>query len=261
MSALWRLRALAVLAAAAWLGPIVPSVVAQPAPLVVSVASSLTDVMTNLAAHWEETGKGAVRVNAAGSQTLARQIVEGARVDVFVSADEAQMDAVERAGRLVAGTRQPLLANQLVVIVARDARNRPSSAADLAGPAVRRLAMGQPDSVPAGVYGRQWLERAGLWARIKAKVVPLPTVRAALAAAREGRADAAIVYATDARSSQDVEVAFPVPEREAPAIVYPVAVVAGAREAEARRFVRGLQDGYARQVFEAAGFGVLVAGR
>jgi molybdate transport system substrate-binding protein len=233
----------------------------QAAPLVVSVAASLTDVMAALAKNWEETGQGPVRVNAAGSQTLARQIVEGARVDLFLSADEAQMDAVARAGRLVAGTRVALLDNRLVVVVARDARVRPAGAADLAGTAVRRLAMGQPDSVPAGVYGRRWLERAGVWAAVQPKVVPLPTVRAALAAAREGRVDAAVVYATDARTSPDVQVAFTVPEHDAPAIVYPAAVIAGGREADARRFLRYLQGGFARQAFEAAGFGVRVAGR
>jgi molybdate transport system substrate-binding protein len=234
---------------------------AQPAPLVVSVASSLTEVMGALAKNWEELGNGRVRINAAGSQTLARQIVEGARVDLFLSADAAQMDTVASAGRLVADSRVPLLTNRLVVVVARDARTRPATAADLAAAAVRRVAMGQPDSVPAGVYGRQWLERAGVWARVAPKVVPLPTVRAAFAAAREGRVDAAIVYATDARTSADVAVAFAVPEGEAPAVIYPAAVVAGGREAEARRFLRYLQGAFARQVFAAAGFGVPVAGR
>ena len=238
-----------------------PVLGAPPAPLVVSVASSLTDVMATLAKNWEDTGNGPVRVNAAGSQTLARQIVEGAGVDVFLSADEAQMDAVARAGRIVADSRVTLLTNQLVVVVASDAGVAPASAADLAGAEVRRVAMGQPDSVPAGVYGRQWLERAGVWTRVRPKVVPLPTVRGALAAAREGRADAAIVYATDARTAPDVRVSFVVPEAEAPAVVYPAAIVAGGREADARRFLRYLQGRFARQVFEAAGFGVRVAGR
>jgi molybdate transport system substrate-binding protein len=121
--------------------------------------------------------------------------------------------------------------------------------------------MGQPDSVPAGVYARRWLERAGVWARVQPKVVPLPTVRAALAAAREGRADAAIVYATDARTSPQVQVAFAVPESEAPSVVYPAAVVAGGREADGRRFLRYLQSGFARKVFADAGFAVPVAGR
>ena len=130
--------------------------------------------------------------------------------------------------------------------------------ADLAGSRVTRVALGNPESVPAGVYARQWLERAGLWSAVSPKVVPTLTVRAALAAVRAGRVDAGVVFATDARTAPDVVVAYRVPAADAPPIRYPVAVVRGPREAEAARFVQFLTSPAARAIFEAAGF--LMAG-
>jgi molybdate transport system substrate-binding protein len=99
------------------------------------------------------------------------------------------------------------------------------------------------------------LEKIGLWASVQPKVVPMSSVRAALAAVREGRADAAIVYATDARTTSDVRVVYTVPAAEAPSIAYPAALVRGPREAEAGRFLTYLQSPEARRIFEAAGFG------
>ncbi|MGE0039959.1 MAG: molybdate ABC transporter substrate-binding protein [Vicinamibacterales bacterium] len=226
---------------------------AQDRGLLVSAASSLSDVMRDLAAAYTAETGVVVRVTTAGSNTLARQIAAGAPVDVFVSADEVQMDVVERAGRVVAGTRVPLLHNTLVVIVPADGP-AVATAGDLAGPAVRRLAMGNPDSVPAGVYGRTWLESRGVWDRVRPKVVPLPTVRAALAAVREGRAQAGIVYATDARTTDAVRVTLRVPAAEAPPVVYPAAAIAGDREGAARAFLAWLGRPVARARFEAAGF-------
>lgn len=229
---------------------------AQSEGLVVSVASSLIEVMHEANRRWTAAGHAPLRVNAAGSQTLARQIVAGAQVDAFVSADGAQMDQVQAAGRLVPGTRLTLLTNQLVVVVPAGSARRIARAQDLAAPGIRRLAMGQPESVPAGVYGRQWLERAGVWTQIATRVVPLPSVRAALAAAREGRVDAAIVYATDARTAEGIAVAWRVPPGEAPPIAYVAGIMTGTRTAEAARFLAFLQAPAMRAVFEAAGFGL-----
>ena len=226
------------------------------AALTVSAASSLTDVLTELAKRFEAATGERVHINAAASNTLARQIVEGAPVDVFISADETQMSVAEKSGRLAKGSRVALLSNQLVVVVPHDTRLAIDKPADLADGRVRRIAMGQPEAVPAGVYGRQWLEKSGLWTAVQPKTVPMPTVRAALAAVREGRVDAAIVYDTDARVTPDVRVVYRVPPAEAPRIVYPAAVIAGPREAEARRFLTFLQSAEAQRVFAAAGFSV-----
>ncbi|MEZ5285111.1 MAG: molybdate ABC transporter substrate-binding protein [Vicinamibacterales bacterium] len=125
----------------------------------------------------------------------------------------------------------------------------------LASAAVRRVALGNPASVPAGVYARQWLERLGLWTTVAPKVVPAVTVRAALAAVRAGRVDAGVVYATDALTAPDVVVVHRVAEAESPAIRYPAAVVRGPRaKEEARRFVAFLSSDGAGAVFQKAGF-------
>jgi molybdate transport system substrate-binding protein len=224
------------------------------AALTVSAAASLTDVLTELATRYQAATGERVQINPGASNTLARQIIEGAPVDVFISADELQMNAVVKAGRMAPGSTITLLSNELVIAVPKGAPAHVNQPRDLVGAHVRRIAMGQPESVPAGVYGRQWLERLDLWKAVQPKVVPMPTVRAALAAVRERRVDAAIVYATDARTTTDVRVAYRVPSGESPRIVYPAAVVAGPHETSARRFLAYLQSDEARRVFEAAGF-------
>jgi molybdate transport system substrate-binding protein len=229
-----------------------PAALAQ--PLTVSAASSLADVMTEVGRAWAMAGGPGIQVNAAGSNVLARQVAQGARVDVFVSADHAQMDIAVASGRLVAGSVRDLLSNTLVVVVPGRAVARSFAPADLAGSGVRRLALGNPQSVPAGVYARQWLERAGLWSAVAPKVIPTLTVRSALAAVRAARVDAGVVFDTDARSAPDVTVAYRVPVSAAPPIRYPVAIVQGPREADASRFVQFLTSDVARAIFEAAGF-------
>lgn len=229
-------------------------------PLTVSAASSLADVMAQIGRAWQSAGGPGLRVNAAGSNVLARQIAQGARVDVFVSADRAQMEVAARSGRLVDGSVRDLLSNTLVVIVPASAGHGAWQPAQLASDETRRVALGNPDSVPAGVYARQWLERAGLWTAVAPKVVPTLTVRAALAAVRAGRVDAGVVFATDARTAPDVRVAYEVPPADAPSIRYPVAVVRGPREAESARLVEFLWSPAARDVFRAAGFLTLDAG-
>jgi molybdate transport system substrate-binding protein len=224
------------------------------ATILVSAASSLTDVLAELARRYEAAGGDQVMVNAGASNTLARQIVEGAPVDLFISADEAQMDLVERAGRLLPGSRVALLRNRLVVIVPASSRTVVAGPRDLTSASVRRIAIGNPEGVPAGVYARSWLERLGLWSALRPKVVPLPTVRAALAAVRESRADAGIVYATDVRNETGVRVAFEPPSTEAPVVVYPAAIVRGPRQDAAKRFLEYLQSDAAAAMFESAGF-------
>jgi molybdate transport system substrate-binding protein len=223
-------------------------------PLTVSAASSLADVMADVGRAWATAGGTGIQVNAGGSNVLARQVAQGAPVDVFVSADRAQMDVAAASGRLVTGSVRDLLSNTLVVVLPRAAERSDFTPADLATSRVRRVALGNPQSVPAGVYARQWLERSGLWSAVSPKVVPTLTVRAALAAVRAGRVDAGVVFATDARTAPDVTVSYRVPAAEAPPIRYPAAVVRGPREAEAARFLQFLASPAARAIFEAAGF-------
>jgi len=226
---------------------------AQGSDVVVSAASSLTDVLTELGRRFERETGVRVALNTGGSNTLARQIRAGARVDLFVSADAAQMDAV--AADIVGGTRIDLLANQLAIAVPDDRVRVVDAAADLADPAFRRIAIGDPAAVPAGVYARAYLEQLGLWERLLPKVVPTGTVRLALAAVESGAADAAIVYRTDLAAARRARAALIVPRDQGPAIIYPAAIIGGGRNREgARRLLAFLRGGAAADVFRRAGF-------
>ena len=222
-------------------------------PVVVSAAVSLMEVLTDIASAYASDGGGPVSFNFAGSNTLARQIVSGAPVDVFVSADAAQMAIVERAGLVAPGTRAAVARNALVLVVRPDSPI--AGPADLVRPGVRRVALGDPAAVPAGVYARQYLEATGLWPAIGRKVVPTAHVRAALVAVQQGAVDASFVYATDVRAAAGIRVAATVEGGAAPAIVYPAAVLSQARRpADARRFVEFLSGAAARRIFDRHGF-------
>jgi molybdate transport system substrate-binding protein len=229
------------------------------AEVLVSAASSLTDVLTEVAASYEKATGERVRLNFGGSNTLARQIGAGARVDVFVSADEAQMNRV--AEDVLPGTRIELLTNRLAIAVRR-------GAAPLRGPegllaaGVRRVAVGDPAAVPAGAYAKRYLEARGLWRQLQSKIVPAGSVRLALAAVESGAADAAVVYATDVASALGASTAFVVSAAEGPRIVYPAAVMREARNvAGGRRFLAFLQGRSAAAIFTAAGFGTAAVNR
>jgi molybdate transport system substrate-binding protein len=226
----------------------------QPPVLVVSVAASVNDALDEIAGLYRSATGVTVALNAGGSNTLARQIVEGAKAGLFLSADQAQMDVVEKAGRIVRGTRTKLLTNGLAVVAPENSKGL--TLAQLLEGRVNRLAMGDPAAVPAGVYGRKWLEHEGAWPRVESKVVPFPTVRAVLAAVEAGRVDAGIVYRTDA-STAKVRVVANISAKEHPYldISYPVAVIAGPSAAEATRFLQFLQSPKARAVFDKRGFG------
>ncbi len=243
-----------VCAAALVLAALSTSVAAQPPRLVVSVAASVYDALDEIAGLYRAATGVTVALNAGGSNTLARQITEGAKAGLFVSADEAQMDAVARAGRIVAGTRTRLLTNELAIVVPRSSADFPLARV-LEG-RIARLAMGEPGAVPAGVYGRKWLEHERAWQRVEAKVVPFPTVRAVLSAVEAERVDAGIVYRTDAMSAA-VRVIANISKTQHPYldISYPAAVIVGPSEAEARRFLEFLKGPAARAVFDRRGFG------
>ncbi|AEI64565.1 molybdate ABC transporter substrate-binding protein [Corallococcus macrosporus] len=223
--------------------------------VLVFAAVSTTDALQELAPAFTRATGHTVEFALGASSVLARQAVAGAPADVFLSADVAQMDVVEKAGLVAPSTRVELLSNRLVVVVPVDAKAAPSSAEGLRG--VKRLSLADPEAVPAGVYAKAWLVKAGLWEALTPKVVPALDVRAALAAVETGRVDAGVVYSTDAAHSKRARIAFQVPEQDAPRIVYPAAVLTnGGALAGGRAFVRFLQTDAARKVFARHGFGV-----
>ena len=228
------------------------------AAVVVFAAASLTDCLKEVAAGYEKKTGAVIILNLAASSTLAVQIRAGARADIFFSADEARMQALEDEGLIVKGTRRSRLSNSLVIVVAAEGAAEVRSPQDLAGPKIKRLALGDPQGVPAGVYARQYLERLKLWSALEPKVVPMESVRAALAAVEAGNVDAGIVYKTDAAISRKVRIAWEAPRQEGPAISYPAAlVVDGPQPQAARQFLEHLGSEEAAAVFRKFGFIVL----
>lgn len=218
----------------------------------VFAAASLADALGEIGRAWLAASGASVSFNFGASSDLSRQIRASAPADLFVSADAAQMDALEHEGLLRAGSRCDLLSNTLVVIVPSTSSARVAAARDLLG--FRRIALADPQAVPAGVYARAWLERIGLWSQIAPRVVPTLHVRAALAAVESENVDAGVVYRTDAASSTRARVALEVPRAEGPRIVYPVAVLARSTSPEAERLAAYLRSPAARAVFERLGF-------
>ena len=223
--------------------------------LLVSAAASLSEAIGEVAERYEEEQHVRVLLNVAGSQMLASQIIEGAPVDVFISADVLQMERAAAAGRVDPAQRVDLLSNQLVVVVPSDRAGTVAGPRDLAKPSIRRISLGDPEAVPAGVYARRYLESEGLWEPLAPRIVPTGSVRAALRAVEAGTVDAGIVYRTDVASSTGADVAFAVPPEAGPTIVYPAAVIRDApNPAGAARFLAHLRSDAARRRFDAAGF-------
>jgi molybdate transport system substrate-binding protein len=223
---------------------------ASPPPITVAAAVSLAEVLEEVATAYAATGGGAVRFNLAGSNVLARQIVNGAPADVFVSADAAQMDVVEKAGAILAGSRVDLVGNQLAVVTAPDKSELVRQQFARAPAEIRRLAIGDPQAVPAGVYAKRYLEQKKLWSAYEPRIVPTTNVRAALTAVETGGADAAIVYLTDLAAARSAVLAFAVPAAEGPRIVYPAGVIASSRnQADAKRFLAFLRQPAAAAIF------------
>ena len=229
------------------------SLAAAAGELRVAAAASLAESVKEVGAAYEKAHGTKITPVLAASNVLARQIEEGAPIDLFISADEANMEKVEKA-KLVQDVAK-LLTNSLVIVVPNDSDSKVAGGADLAN--FKRISIGDPAAVPAGVYAKTWLTSQNLWESIGPKCVGSENVRAALATVESGNADAAIVYKTDAAVSKKVKIAWTVPAGEAPAIIYPVAVCAATKQAdEAKKFADFLKSEEASKIFTARGFGL-----
>lgn len=223
--------------------------------VVVSAAVSLTEVLQQLAPMYQQASGDQVVLNVGASNTLARQIRFDAGVDLFISADEAQMDVVAAAALLQDGSRVSVVRNQLAVAVPSDRPRTFKSVREIADPAFKRIAVGDPAAVPVGVYAKQYLEKEGLWDAIQARIVPTGSARAALATVESGAADAAIVYRTDVRVAVKATVAWVVPADRGPRIVYPAAIIrTTTAPGESKRFLEFLRTVDAVRIFERFGF-------
>ncbi len=225
------------------------------AELMVFAAASLSESLQEIATDYEKQTRDHLVFNFGGSGLLARQIEQGGPADLFFSADEARMDALEKGNWLLPGTRKSRLSNTLVIVVATDHGASVATPTDLTSTSVRRLALAETRSVPAGIYAREFLERQHLWTAVESRVVPTENVRAALAAVESGNADAGIVYKTDAAITKRVRVVYEIPAKDLSPISYPVAVLRASRQPEAaQRFLAYLLSPKTAEVFRRRGF-------
>ena len=222
----------------------------------VYAAASTKDVVEEIGRAFKDETGVAVEVTPAASSILAKQIDKGADADLFLSADEDWADFL--SDRKLVEKRRDLLGNRLAVVTPADSKLKPGELADLADPAVKQLALGGP-AVPAGRYARQALEKAGVWDKVKDRVVEAGDVRAALAYVVKGEVEAGVVYATDARGAGDkVRTAFLVPDDLHKPIRYPLALLRrDSVNPDAKRFYDYLAGDKAAAVFRKAGFTVL----
>jgi len=224
---------------------------------VVLAAASLQDALTEVADAWVEEGHPRPVLSFAGSSSLARQVEAGAPADIFVSADEAWMDDLVKAGA-VKGERRDLLSNRLVLVEPLESSmeidlDRPENLL-LALPHGSRIAMAEPETVPAGRYGKAALESLGLWEALKDRIAPAENVRAALVLVEAGEAPLGVVYETDALVSDRVKVAAVIPPETHPPIRYPVALVHKTPGSDAKAFYDYLAGDEASAIFARYGF-------
>jgi molybdate transport system substrate-binding protein len=226
--------------------------------ILVSAAASLTDVLRDIGKAYQSKSKHKLALTLGPSNFLARQIDEGAPSDIFFSADLAQMDLLEKNGRLEPGTRKNLLSNQLVVIVPANSKLSVASLKDLLKPELKKIALADPAAVPVGVYASKYLAAEGLWDKVKPKIVPVLDVRATLASVESGNVEAGFVYKTDAAISQKVKTVFEVPIEKVPKITYPLAIVRDSKKKEAARdFMNYVLSPAGKAAFKKYGFVVL----
>jgi molybdate transport system substrate-binding protein len=238
--------------------PPLPARAAEPRKpqLLVFAAASLTDVLGELSEAWQRRSGATVKLSFAASSILARQIEAGGAADVFISADQEWMDYLATRGLIDAASRRNLVGNRLVLIAPADSlvqlRVAPGFrlAAALAG---GRLAIGDPDTVPAGRHARRALTTLGVWDPIADRLVRADNVRSALNYVARGEAPLGIVYSTDAQIEPKIRVVDTFPDSSHPAITYPAAATVNAAP-PAASYLAYLESSAALSVWKKYGF-------
>jgi molybdate transport system substrate-binding protein len=222
----------------------------------VFAAASLKDALDEGSKAYQAEGGDRIVVSYAATPALAKQIEAGAPADIFISADLDWMDYLEQRRLIRTDTRRNLLRNRLVLIAPADSKAAVNIAPGFPLAALLgngRLAMANPDAVPAGKYGKASLEALGVWKDVQTKVASAENVRAALVLVSRGEAPFGIVYRTDAAADPKVRVVGLFPENTHPPIIYPIAMTAAGKPA-ARAFLKWLSEPQARKIFEKHGF-------
>jgi len=233
---------------------------AQAKDVVVFAAASLKEALDAAAAGWQKDSGKHATISYAASSALARQIEAGAPADVFISADLDWMDYLDQRNLLKSGSRRDLLGNSLVLIAPADSTARLDIAPGFPLATLLnggKLAMADPNAVPAGKYGKAALTRLGVWDQVSASVASAENVRAALLLVARGEAPFGIVYKTDAAVEPKVKIVATFPPDTVPPITYPLTITASSKNPDAAPFVAYLNGPAAHAVFEKYGFTVL----
>jgi molybdate transport system substrate-binding protein len=232
-------------------------------PLHVAAAISLKDALEAIARQYAVDTGGRVEFTFGASGQLLAQAKNGAPIDIFISAAEAQVDALEKDNLAVAGSRQIIATNELVVIVPAASKDAPKDLPDLASPRFRRLAIGEPKTVPAGQYAQQALASSGMEQKLRERLVYGLNVRQVLEYVARAEVDAGIVYRSDTRSGpagDKVKAAFAIAESAHDPIVYPAVILRTSRDEQAARgFLEYLAKPQAAETFAQWGFGPIPA--
>jgi len=229
------------------------------ADVTVFAAASLKEAMDEQAKTFEAGTGNKVIVSYGASNTLAKQIEAGAPADIFISADLDWMDYLDQKKLLAPNTRFDLLRNTLVLIAPSSSNSTLRIGPNFALAAAlgsEKLAMANPDSVPAGKYGKSALEKLGAWGSVEKQVARAENVRAALALVSRGEAPFGIVYRTDALADKGVKIVDTFPSDSHPPIIYPAALLATSKSAAAKPLLDYVRSVPARSVWEKYGFGL-----
>jgi molybdate transport system substrate-binding protein len=231
---------------------------AQPRGPLVLAAASLQESLKTAADGWSRKGHPRPVISFAASSALARQIEAGAPADLFISADEEWMDYVAKKRLLREGTRVSFLYNNLVLVAPAASQIRLTISQDF--PLARtlgngRLAMADPDTVPAGKYAKEALSRLGVWTAVQDKIARAENVRAALALVDRGEVPLGVVYTTDALADHGVRIVGTFPPRSHALISYPVAALTTSTSPDSEGFRRYLLSAEGREIFRRFGFG------
>jgi molybdate transport system substrate-binding protein len=223
----------------------------------VSAAASLTDALEEIYAEYQKESADLINFNFAASGTLQKQILEGAPCDFFISASKGHMDGLADESLIVPESRKDLLGNALTLVTAAE-KSELVSVDSLTSADVTSIAIGEPESVPAGSYAKQTLESLGIWEAVTDKLIFAKDVRQVLEYVETGNADCGFVYRSDAALMETGVIVTDLPADSHSPIVYPAALIAGSEnEAAAQLFYDYLQSDYAKGVFEKYGFTVL----
>jgi molybdate transport system substrate-binding protein len=228
----------------------------EPVELLISAAASLTDALNDVIADYADVAPNVkITVNYGASGALQTQIENGAPADIFFSAANKQMDALNDAGLMVSDSIVKLLKNEIVLVVPADSNLAVTRFEDAAGDAVVKIALGDVASVPAGQYAQDTFTALGLWDKVNAKAVFGSDVKQVLAWVSGGDVDCGVVYSTDAAADNAVKAVASAPADSHKAIVYPVGIVkASEQQTAAADFIKYLQSEDGLSVFTKYGF-------